>query len=178
MGKIRRILIAFFGLIIVFSLAGCSWGSKTANMNTPPPGGDQSSQTNPATGGTPENGEKSSGQTAPVQWSGVKGTVLTSDYPAEINKYLEENKTKETQQVLTINNKTYLIMTMGQQSTAGYRIELKSLVLKNGVLTASAKYEKPLPNEAVAAVITYPSLVIETDDIYEGHFAIKFDIEK
>ncbi|RNC29786.1 MAG: hypothetical protein AWM53_00004 [Candidatus Dichloromethanomonas elyunquensis] len=152
MNKACRIIpVIFLSLLLIFSLTGCSPGGKTANTS---PQGNQAVD------------------------DGVKGKVLTGQYPAEITKYLEVNKMKETQRAFTINNRTVLVLTMGQQPAAGYQIALKNLVLKDGILKVSVKYEKPLKNDIVAAVITYPSLVIETDDIYEGHYEIKYDIER
>jgi len=112
------------------------------------------------------------------QWEEVKGKILTEGYPAEISSYLEANKTKETQQAFNINNKTYLVLTMGQRPSAGYHIELTKLGITDGKLIVQAEYVKPKPDELVATVITYPSLVIETDDIYEGHYSIEFVIDK
>jgi len=112
------------------------------------------------------------------QWDRVKGRIVTEDYPAEISAYLEENKTMETQRALNVNNKTYLVLTMGQCPTAGYQIEFTNLSLKDGKLIIKAKYVKPNRDDIVATVITYPSLVIETDDIYEGHYLIEFNIDK
>ncbi|NLM20625.1 MAG: protease complex subunit PrcB family protein [Peptococcaceae bacterium] len=112
------------------------------------------------------------------QGDGVKSRILTENYPAEISAYLEENKTKETQRALNVNNKTYLVLTMGQCPTAGYHIELTNLSLQDGKLIVQAKYVKPNRGDIVATVITYPSLVIETDDIYEGHYLIEFNIDK
>ncbi|NLI91930.1 MAG: protease complex subunit PrcB family protein [Peptococcaceae bacterium] len=183
MYKIRRgFVMGIIGLLIIFTLAGCSSTGKAVNSNSQ---GDVSQKTedkpqvNPGGGDAPNaQTGKNVDQNALKQWEGVKGRIITDHYPAEITKYLEENKTKETQRAFNINNKTYLVMTMGQQPSAGYQIELKNLALKDGTLRVSVKYEKPLKNDIVATVITYPSLIIETDDIYEGHYEIKYDIEK
>jgi hypothetical protein len=113
-----------------------------------------------------------------VEWDGVQGKVLTGDYPKEISAYLEENKEKETQQALNINNRTYIVMTMGEKSSAGYQIQLIKVSLQDGTLMVEAKYQKPAKDEQTATVMTYPSLVIETDDIYEGHYLIDYVIEK
>lgn len=112
------------------------------------------------------------------EWEGVRGKVIKESYPAEIVKYLEDNMKKETQQAFNINNRTYLVLTMGQQPSAGHSVELKNIILKDGTLKVLVKYEKPGKNDMVAEVITYPTLVIETDDIYEGHYEILYEIEK
>lgn len=124
-------------------------------------------------GDSPQNG---SGD--PKEYNGVTGKVLTQGYPAEIEKYLDENKLKETQQAFNINNQTFIVFTMGEQTSAGYAIELKDLVLGDGILKVFVKYVKPDKGDIVATVMTYPTLIIETDKIYEGHYEIVYDIEK
>ncbi len=169
---IRLILISILGVLVVLSLTGCSLGgSNSSNTN---PVKDEAAN-NPTDKGQQGNNLDPSGL---KQWDGVKGKLLTENYPEQITKYLDENKAKETQQAFNINNKTYIVMTMGEQNSAGYLIELKDLVLKDGVLKVFVKYEKPGKDDIVATVITYPSLVIETDDIYEGHYEIQYEIEK
>ena len=83
---------------------------------------------------------------------------------------------EETQNAFNINNRTYIVMTMGEQSTGGYSIELQDLVLKDSGLHVYVKYQRP--GEVAATVITYPTLVVETDGIYEGHYEIVYHIER
>ena len=65
---------------------------------------------------------------------------------------------------------------MGEQSSGGYAIKLKYLILKDGALNVFVEYEKP--GEIATTVMTYPSLVIETDGIYEGHYEIIYHIQR
>jgi hypothetical protein len=193
--SLKAIGIALLCLIVVFSLAGCTAVQNEADADIEAENNVGAGYSNPSqpvsnNGSTPvdqgrdEHSSVSFGQVGEdanqgnlKQWDGVKGKILTDNYPLEIIKYLETNKKKETQQAFNINNRTYLVMTMGQQGSAGYFIELKELVFKEGVLKASIKYNRPGKNDMVATVITYPSLVIETDGIYEGHYLIEYDIE-
>lgn len=108
----------------------------------------------------------------------VPGNVLTDDYPAEIQKYLEANEQQETQQALNINNHTYIVMTMGEQRSGGYSIKLDKIELKDATVMVYADYIKPGQDEGVTMALTYPHLVIETDKIYEGHYLIDYQIRK
>lgn len=159
-----KFLIIILSLLVALSLAGCAAGGK---------GADNNSKENP-----PVVSQPNINPDELKQWDGVKGKILAENYPADITKYLDDHKEKETQQAFNINNKTYIVLTMGQMPSAGYQIELKDIILKDGALKVFVKYEKPGNNDIVATVITYPTLVIETDDIYEGHYEIQYDIEK
>lgn len=152
--SLKVFLLIALGILLVVSLAGCSGIDK------------------PQAGYFPQNGSDE-----PKEYNGVTGKVLAQGYPAEIENYLDENKLKETQQAFNINNQTYLVLTMGEQTSAGHAIELKDLVLGDGTLKVFVKYVKPGKGDIVATVMTYPSLVIETDKIYEGHYEIVYDIE-
>lgn len=158
---IKLFLLIALSILLAVSFVGCAANEK-------PP-----AEEKPQVGDSPQNGSDE-----PKEYNGEIGNVLTEGYPAEIQKYLEENKLEETQQAFNINNKTYLVLTMGEQSSAGYAIELKDLVLADGTLKVFVKYVKPGKDAVVATVITYPSLVIETDKIYEGHYEIAYDIKK
>lgn len=176
--SLKILLITMLCLIVVFSLTGCSASGKEANANPNPNPQTDNNNTPPPKGDEPVKNSGSTGQEELKQWDGVKGKIITDNYPVEVTKYLEDNKAKETQQAFNINNRTYLVLTMGQQPSAGYTIQLKDLILKDGALKVLVKYEKPRKDEMVATVLTYPSLVVETDDIYEGHYEIVYDIQK
>jgi len=171
-----KLLIVILSLSVALFLSGCATGGKEATAG---PKADNSPKVNPP---VVEPGKSVPGQNInPAelkQWDDVKGKILVENYPADITKYLADHKDKETQQAFNINNRTYIVLTMGQMPSAGYQIELKDIVLKDGTLTVFVKYEKPGKNDNVATVITYPTLVIETDDIYEGHYEIQYNIEK
>lgn len=173
-------LITVLSIILVVSLAGCSTGADNKPLvDNSPKGGqvnnpDDNKGTEPA-GDPSDEGVK---KDEPIDFNGVTAKVMTQGYPAEIEKYLDENKMNETQQAFNINNRTYIVLTMGEQTSGGYAIELKDLVLADGALKVSVKYIKPGKDDMVATVITYPSMVIETDDIYEGHYEIEYDIEQ
>ncbi len=173
--KIRSIAVTFLCLLIAGLLIGCSSNKNTA---VSPAGNSQNQENSPSTGTQPDQTGNNISPNDLKQWDGVKGKIMTSNYPSEIAEYLEDKQQNERQQAFNINNRTYIVMTMGRQSSSGYQIELKDIVLKDGTLTVEVKYEKPGKDDNALTVITYPSLVIETDDIYEGHYLIKYDIEK
>ncbi|KUO65787.1 MAG: hypothetical protein APF84_00585 [Gracilibacter sp. BRH_c7a] len=167
---LRVCLLIVLSILLIVSLGGCSSGiNDKPPVEDNPPAGDSGH-------GDPVGGDD--GNNEPKDFNGVTAKVLSQGYPAEIEKYLENNKTKETQQALNINNRTYIVLTMGEQTSGGYTIELKDLVLEDGILKVFVKYVKPGKDDMVATVMTYPSLVIETDKIYEGHYEIAYDIEQ
>ena len=178
---IEILLITALSIILVVSLTGCSTGADNKPLvdNNPQAGGVGSpadnNQGSQQTGDPAGEGVK---KDEPIDFNGVTAKIMTQGYPAEIEKYLDDNKMNETQQAFNINNRTYIVLTMGEQTSGGYAIELKDLALADGVLKVSAKYVKPGKGDMAATVMTYPSLVIETDDIYEGHYEIGYNIEK
>ncbi|HHV65260.1 MAG TPA: protease complex subunit PrcB family protein [Peptococcaceae bacterium] len=178
--KIQTVLIVIFCILVCFSLFGCSLNSEATKdtSDSQSAGNNSSDSSEGQEGDNPMPNGQDSGKGEFQQWDGVKARILTENYPAEIAQYLEDNKEKETQQAFNIDNRTYLVLTMGQQPTAGYAIELQALKLQDGTLTVVASYQKPAKDAIVATVITYPSLVIETDDIYEGHYLIEYEIQK
>jgi len=168
----KVLLIMMLCALIILTFGACTKNSAQPNgepnvshgseteQNNEELSSDQDGQDNSGSGDDQANDESGSG-------SKVAAKVLTDNYPLEISNYLEENKAKETQRAFNVNNKTYIVLTMGEQSTGGYSIELKDLVLRDSGLHVYVKYNKP--GEIAATVLTYPTLVIETDDIYEGH---------
>lgn len=172
----NKVLVIILCLLIALSFAGCSKADE-GKVNPNPQIENEENAKDTGQEGQNDEGQKDDSDEI-NEWEEVESRIITDNYPVEVVNYLEANKENETQQALNINNKTYLVLTMGQQSSAGYSIELQKLVLEDGYLKIFAKYEKPGKDSVVATVITYPSLVIETDDIYEGHYEIEYNIEK
>jgi len=171
---LKIILIVMLCSLIILAFGACAKNAEKPNDN---PGSKveennedlSPDQDNPGSGNDETSDEPDTG-------TKVAGKILTDNYPLEINNYLEENKMEETQNAFNINNRTYIVMTMGEQSTGGYSIELQDLVLKDSGLHVYVKYQRP--GEVAATVITYPTLVVETDGIYEGHYEIVYHIER
>lgn len=192
----KKLFIIMMCILLVFALTACSDGSKDDGNQKPPvqdnnpgdngetPGNGGQLPMNEDNEGNEENNDEEQKGTDETSdgslqdWGGVKGRILTGDYPQEVEEYIEANKTEESQQALNVGYRTIIVMTMGEKPSAGYGIELKDARLENGVLTISAAYNKPAKGSVVATVITYPTLVLELDDIYLGHYKIEYDIEK
>ncbi|NLP43025.1 MAG: protease complex subunit PrcB family protein [Peptococcaceae bacterium] len=178
---IRYFLIMILSIVLVISVTGCSFGSNSdadsaANGqqgNVEEPSGNSEIE---AGNGDDVDDKQQTEEEELIEGDKVQHQVLTDSYPVEINNYLEKNKVAETQQAFNINNRTYLVLTMGEQSSGGYAIKLKDLILKDGALNVFVEYEKP--GEIATTVMTYPSLVIETDGIYEGHYEIIYHIQR
>ena len=166
-GYFKILIIAIMSGMLIFPLGGCTPAESKEN---PPAQVGENDEL--------EQNDNENNYNELKQYDGVKARIINDNYPVEIDKYLEKNKNQETQQALNINNRTYLVLTMGKQSSAGYAVKLKDLVLKDGYLKVFARYIKPGKDKIVATVITYPYLVIETDDIYEGHYEIEYELEK
>lgn len=166
-GYFRALIIAVMCGMLIFSLGGCTPAESKEN---PPAQVGENDEL--------EQNDNENNNNELKQYDGVKARIINENYPVEIETYLEDNKNQETQQAFNINNRTYLVLTMGEKPSAGYAVELKDLVLKDGYLKVFARYIKPGKDEIVATVITYPYLVIETDDIYEGHYEIEYELQK
>lgn len=165
---IKVLLLMALSVVLAVSLAGCS----KENLNDKPGENDPK-------GGSSQNGSIDPADNSQQKdYNGVTARVLSSDFPTQIETYLLENKLNETQQAFNIDNRTYIVLTMGEQTSGGYAIELQDLVLGDGTLKVFVKYVKPGKDDMTATVMTYPSLVIETDKIYEGHYEIEYEIEK
>lgn len=65
---------------------------------------------------------------------------------------------------VTQNDAVYLVVTAGQQPTAGYTVQVDTVTNDGTTLTVHAKLEGPGPGEMVAQVITYPMAVLVIPD--------------
>ena len=80
--KLRLLLSVSLSILLVISLIGCSAGDNNK----------------PLVDKDPKAGEQ------------VPANIIKSDYPAEIEKYLDENSQNETQQAFNIDNRTYIVL--------------------------------------------------------------------
>lgn len=60
---------------------------------------------------------------------------------------------------VTIQERTYLVIALGQRNTAGYSIEITSVEKLGDRIVVSFIEKKPGPGDMVAQVITYPYIV-------------------
>jgi hypothetical protein len=60
---------------------------------------------------------------------------------------------------VTVQERTYLIIALGQRNTAGYSVEITSIKNMGNQIEVKYLEKKPGPGDMVAQVITYPYVV-------------------
>jgi hypothetical protein len=73
------------------------------------------------------------------------------------------------------NKQMLIVVAAGAQPTGGYRVEVQSLAVKDGLLTVSWKLHKPAADTVVRQAVTYPAQMALVER-FEG--PVKFDPPK
>jgi hypothetical protein len=80
------------------------------------------------------------------------------------DKALQLQKSPESQyDVVYEQNRAYIIITLGERNTAGYRIEVERVVKRGNSITVHAKEIAPPKGGFVAQVISYPLVIVAVD---------------
>ncbi|MGD9677217.1 MAG: protease complex subunit PrcB family protein [Vulcanibacillus sp.] len=85
--------------------------------------------------------------------------VKQEEAPLEVNKWLEENRTLKAQNIIAINDMTYVLLTMGKKKTGGYEIDVDCKESEDKV-EIFIKYLEPKSDQIVIQAITYPMQII------------------
>lgn len=98
----------------------------------------------------------------------VKFEILNkNEVPKKIQELLPRYMSEERALACKIENEVYVIVTRGEKKTAGYTVTIdrieKVKSKDNFDLIVYAEYKDPKPNELVAQVITYPTVVVKTE---------------
>lgn len=80
-------------------------------------------------------------------------------YPEPVMQTLEAIKHFMVGTSVVVGDETFVIVSFGEQPSAGYRALITGIEKDNGKVTVTAKLEKPDPNSPVAEVLTYPYAV-------------------
>ncbi|RKD30084.1 protease complex subunit PrcB family protein [Thermohalobacter berrensis] len=89
------------------------------------------------------------------------------EIPEKIKDLLPKYKAEERALACKVDESVYVIVTRGEKMTAGYSVtidKIEKVDQENGYkLVVYAKYKDPKPDEIVAQVITYPTVVVKTN---------------
>lgn len=93
--------------------------------------------------------------------------------PPSLAKHAQQaiHSTQENIQLLSADKKKYVILSLGEKRTAGYKITVKKVEQKKNKLIIHATQEVPSENNFVAQVITYPAVIIVTEPTTEVEHA-------
>ena len=98
----------------------------------------------------------------------VKFEILNkNEVPKKIQELLPRYMSEERALACKIEDEVYVIVTRGEKKTAGYTVTIDKIekvkTKDNFDLIVYAEYKDPKPNELVAQVITYPTIVVKTE---------------
>jgi hypothetical protein len=114
--------------------------------------------------GTPSS-TASTAPAAAVQAPGYE--IIAAPYPAAVANGLREIRTKGGHKVVTEGGKTYVVISLGQRSTGGYKAIVKSAVKQaDGTWRVEVTETAPADGQMVTQVITYPTVVIALPEAY------------
>jgi hypothetical protein len=102
-----------------------------------------------------------------VAWNGEKKTISVttpsgthSGHPLAVQQWIERSLKVEAGQRMTLDGRTYLLVTRGTKPTGGYDVQLKSIQEKDSELVVTVDYIDPAPGTAVTEAITYPYALV------------------
>jgi hypothetical protein len=111
-----------------------------------------------------------------IQWSGTNKTISIQapnapqpssgpisfqfeDYTklSQVAKeWVDRSKTMELGQSMTVDGKTYILVTRGTKNTGGYDVKVNSVMDHGSEAVVSVEYVDPAPGDIVTQAITYP----------------------
>lgn len=89
--------------------------------------------------------------------------VKNTNYTKELEKFIEENKTKRGIRTIQVSSKTYIVVFMGKVPTGGYSLEIKGQKENKGTVFVDLIFKKPAKDAMLSQVETYPYIVLEKD---------------
>lgn len=91
--------------------------------------------------------------------------VDDEDLPEVIAAKIEEDKVEPFKVSHTDGDYIYIVIGYGEQPTGGYSIQVKDLYQTDKYIIISTDLIGPAEDEMVATVLTYPYIVIKTEDL-------------
>ena len=91
--------------------------------------------------------------------------VSLEQLPPQLKNQAQQalHSTQETIQLLSADSKKYVILSLGEKNTSGYKINVKKVEQKENKLIIHAQKQEPPKDSFQAQVITYPSVIIVTE---------------
>jgi uncharacterized lipoprotein YehR (DUF1307 family) len=131
-------------LIVSLSLIGCSTMSLSSNIDeSPVPNG-----------------------------TALDFIVEDKPFPSPVAEVLEVVRKTGGVRAVTTQQRTYIIIALGERSTTGYSVKVKSVIKQATHLQVTYIEKKPGPNDVVAQVLTYPYIVIS---VPQSNLPVRFE---
>lgn len=77
-----------------------------------------------------------------------------------------QNSRNETCHVLTVQDRTYFIVKVGERKTGGYTVEVERVVQRGDVIHVYARETPPVEGVMVIQVLSYPLTVVSVKGKY------------
>lgn len=91
--------------------------------------------------------------------------VEDEDLPEVLADRIEEEKMEPFKFSYSDGEYIYIVITYGEQPTGGYSIQVTDLYQTDKYIIISTELLGPAEDEMVATVLTYPYIVIKTEDL-------------
>lgn len=78
----------------------------------------------------------------------------------ELNKWYLENYQAKGKYKINSQGRTYILISAGQRSTGGYKMEIVDIKANESFITIVTKVTEPQPDQVTTMVITYPHVLI------------------
>jgi len=116
--------------------------------------------------GNTGNASESTGQPQESSPQGQDAPTPVSFEIADINtQQLEELQEQPAGAYwVTVDDKTYLVVTAGQKPTAGFTVHIEAVTFDGTALNIRAQLQEPKPGDMVAQVITFPMVALSILD--------------
>jgi len=69
-------------------------------------------------------------------------------------------------QDIDLDKVSLVVLSLGEQSTAGYEPRITAVQLRGNELFVQGQVKRPGPNDVVAQVVTYPVCAVEIEKVY------------
>jgi hypothetical protein len=92
--------------------------------------------------------------------------------PSPITEIVEVVRQTGGARTINLNERTYIVIALGQRSTSGYSIEIGSISKKSDHVEISYTENEPNPNQSLAQMITHPYVVIS---IPQSQLPVRFE---
>jgi hypothetical protein len=91
--------------------------------------------------------------------------VSLEQVPSQLQNQAQESLQSpgESIRLLSADSKKYVILSLGEKPTAGYKIDVKKVEQKGNKLVVHAQKHEPSKDSFQAQVITYPAVIIVTE---------------
>lgn len=122
-----------------------------------------------------------------VGWNGETGTITVGeeeqeqvsverpdveDVPDQVQDWVERSRSVELGQSMTLDGKTYLLVTRGEKSTGGYTVDITGAVDQDNHLQVNVDYADPAEGDSVTQAITHPYALAVVNESYDS---VKFN---